>query len=586
MLAMGDFASPIARVRRAPGLVDMVAARSVAVGALVLSIIALPTTNDAFVLPKLLAGQIAAAVFSVMLAVRWWTQGRIAIRRTPLDVVWAFFMLSALASTLLSVNAHLSLGGSYLRYDGFWTLVTYAALFWFGSQLLRDERDVAVVVLAALGGGTAVALIASGQALTGHAASGAETAFSFAGVVRADGLFGNPNSLGMFLAMLVPLALGQVIGARSRATTLAATAMLVAIALGLTVTFSRSAWIGAAAGIVLMVTRSGLGRPTILRYLGAFVVAFTAVVILDAVGARSLAALYERLGSLLSPTAGSGGTRLAIWADTIRLIADRPLFGFGPDTFALVYPHFQTGDWTPGGLIDRAHAELLQIAASQGLIGAGLYLAMLGVMLRSFLRRVPSQQGIALAGAVVAYQVALQFNFTSLVAALPFWLIVSCAMTAWRASGGEWSPRGSPLRLMPGPVLGVTVVIAIVIAFGVGRAYAADAAYLQAASLARAGHNSEARDAIGSARALAPDREVYAAGAGDITMAIASRSGAREDWEAARAAYEDASRLGASDPTTYLRLASAYEHLGRHADADAARAFAAALGRSDLRRPR
>ena len=38
------------------------------------------------------------------------------------------------------------------------------------------------------------------------------------------------------------------------------------------------------------------------------------------------------------------GSRLGIWADSLRLIAGRPILGYGPDNVGLVFPRFQTGD--------------------------------------------------------------------------------------------------------------------------------------------------------------------------------------------------------------------------------------------------
>jgi len=73
-----------------------------------------------------------------------------------------------------------------------------------------------------------------------------------------------------------------------------------------------------------------------------------------------------RLASLADPGSGSAATRLHIWHDSLSLIAHRPLTGYGPDSFGLVYPRFQTGDWTGGPLIDKAHSDLVQLAATQG----------------------------------------------------------------------------------------------------------------------------------------------------------------------------------------------------------------------------
>src|SRR5207302_1897234 len=51
------------------------------------------------------------------------------------------------------------------------------------------------------------------------------------------------------------------------------------------------------------------------------------------------------------------------------LVVARPLFGWGPDTFGLVFGRFVTGDWEPGVTFDRAHNLVLDLWAAQGLVG-------------------------------------------------------------------------------------------------------------------------------------------------------------------------------------------------------------------------
>src|SRR5207302_885757 len=74
----------------------------------------------------------------------------------------------------------------------------------------------------------------------------------------------------------------------------------------------------------------------------------------------------SRLGSLHADT---GAARLHVWRDTLGLVAARPLFGWGPDTFGLVFGRFVTGDWEPGVTFDRAHNLVLDLWAAQGLVG-------------------------------------------------------------------------------------------------------------------------------------------------------------------------------------------------------------------------
>jgi putative inorganic carbon (HCO3(-)) transporter len=564
-------------------IANQVASIALGLVAVALPLAAVPMTFDAFVLPKLLVGRLSVALLACALAYVWFAHGRVTIRRTPLDVAWLLFLVSGLVSSLLSVNSNLSFVGAYLRYDGWWTLATYAALFWLACQLMTDERRVTTVVRMVLAAGAAVAAIALIQVgIADGQTPDTETAFSFGGLMRPDGLFANPNSLAMFLAMLLPLALASRTSSTSRRIKVIGAALALILIAALVMTFSRSGWLGALVGIAIVMSSARSPRRTVLFAGGAVALSALLLAALSSGGWGPALAITERLASLLSPGAGSSGTRLAIWIDTLRLIAERPLFGFGPDTFALVYPHFQTGNWTPGGLIDKAHAEVLQIAATQGVIGVALYLAMLAIVVRAFARRQRSKQGLALFAAVAAYQAALQLNFTSLTVAQPFWLIAAAAFSSW----GALRPYEACVRVpfVRVVAIGSLVVAAVLISASVVRSGVADAQYLDGVASARRGDLIRAAGAMRDARELAPTRESYAIGAGDVASALASRTRAPADWDDARRAYESSSALGASDPGVYLRLAAAYERLGRTGDAAAARGYAEMLGRADLRR--
>src|SRR5439155_11034859 len=204
--------------------------------------------------------------------------------------------------------------------------------------------------------------------------------FTFSGLARAQGTMGNPNLLATFLAMLLPLVLHEVIRAASSWMRLVWINVLLVVSLALLLSFGRAAWVGAAVGLAIV----GFAKLRPWRKPRLLVGAVTAVAlagVMLAVPARGGLevgqSILARAGSMADPAAGSNATRLHVWQDSVRLIASRPLLGYGPDSFGLVYPHFQTGNWTPGFRIDKAHAETLQVASTQGLVGLAAYSGLL-----------------------------------------------------------------------------------------------------------------------------------------------------------------------------------------------------------------
>jgi putative inorganic carbon (HCO3(-)) transporter len=412
-------------------------------GAVALPLAVWPSAGDEFVLPKL---AVLHALVAVLLALRlatWAVRPRVTVVRTPLDLPLAAFVASAALSTLVAVDVGVAFFGADLRYEGLLTITCYALLFWLAVQAL-DAGRARGVLRALLVGGYVAALLGIVQSVVGGVlvggVSSVETARTFGGALRASSTFGNAYPLGGFLAMVLPVAAYELAAVRSVEDRLLAANAVVVIGLGLLLTYSRAAWIGAAIGLTLVAVPPAIA---LARRRPALAVAAVAAVALTAVGGGLAgagrtapawaSAVSTRAASLADPVQGSGATRLHLWQDTLHLVAARPLVGWGPDTFGLVYPRFESGDWAGGALVDKAHSDVLQVAATQGLVGVAAYLALAAAILAAFWRGRARPGALPLLGAWIAYQVPLQLDFSWLPLAAPAWLLVAAAVAVWRS---------------------------------------------------------------------------------------------------------------------------------------------------------
>jgi O-antigen ligase len=100
-----------------------------------------------------------------------------------------------------------SLFGTYSRYDGLFTIVTYILLFWLSLQVLNGPEDARTLLRVLLASGYLVAALGILQSV---AASVGQRV-----LVPAYGTLGQQNVLGAFLAMLCPLALRELVDAES-----------------------------------------------------------------------------------------------------------------------------------------------------------------------------------------------------------------------------------------------------------------------------------------------------------------------------------------------------------------------------------
>jgi O-antigen ligase len=529
-------------------------------------------TYDSYVLPKLLVARTLVIGLLILFVIRVVARGSLEIKRTPLDLPWAAFLASALVSTILATSTNVAIFGTYTRYDGLLTIVTYAALFWLSVQSLSGPDDARGVLRTLLASGYVVAAIAVIQAVTGYL--GQEQ------VVPAYGTLGNPNVLGAFLLLLLPLAYGELVAARSWSARILVLNAGVMLSTALLLSFSRSAWLGAVIAFIALLVGERRARVRLaIAGAGLLVILVVAVPASILVGGPGLERELEARARSAADMSTWQSSRLHIWRDSLSLIASRPVFGYGPDNVGLVFPRFQTGDWAavPGGTsqsIDKAHADTLQVAATQGLVGLAAYAFLMVAFIRTFWKGRRNRMALPIFAGWLGYEVTVQLNFSAPAAAMPFWIFAAAAMHSWSSDLSVVSfPIRQRLAIGAG---GVTIAAAILVgAWWVALPYLADARLLKAVEADFSGNPDRGVAAAMQARELWPFESVYAVEVGNLAYE-------RGDWEAARVAYLDAAQLGSYNPAVYRRLALSDQHIGGRTDeAHAAAHKAVELDRFD-----
>ena len=536
-------------------------------------------------LPKLLLVRLVLVALTISLLVRWVAEGRVTWRRTRLDLPLLAFIASAALSTIFAVNRNVALFGTYDRWEGVLTIVTYALLFWLTVQLISGEADARGVSWSLLLSGYfigAAAILQSAFGLLG----GGYFREGTNGPIRADVTLANPDFLGIFLAMLIPIAVAKMVSRRPGTTRILSANLVVVLALGLLATFTRAAWIGAVVGvIVVLALRRGRFHLWPLLISAAFVVAGFGVLAGIVASRPSNAqggfgnALVARIVSIGNLNSGTEATRLKTWGDTLALIASRPILGWGPDTFGLVYPQYQSTNKL-GTLWDKPHQDALGVAASQGILGLLAYIWILVAFVRAFWRGRTLRGAVALFAAFVAYEVSIQADFSWIPTSLPFWLLAAAAIVTWAPDVKPVHVVEVPRRIAVPAFAVVTLVLVLLLIPAVVFPYLADADYYATQAAADLG---QARTTIGQARSLAPYEATYAIEAGNYALNLDQNGNpaSNADWPAAQEAYQTAAHLGSFSPEMFRELAIVDEHLGDHAGAVAAARRALELDRYD-----
>ena len=255
--------------------------------------------------------------------------------------------------------------------------------------LVRTPRKAVWLVITILIAGVVEGAIGIQQYLAGAGP------FAIGEEVRAYGTIGKPNTFAGFLGMIWPLGLAVGAGLllqwfqqRKRVELLlagfaAGTAGLISLA-AVGVSFSRGAWVGAAAALVVMAVLFGRRRAMPWLIIGSLGVTLLLVApdLLPAPIAERAVSITENLrifdASRVTVTDDNFAIveRMAHWQAGARMFVAHPVVGVGPDNFNRAYPEFAVGRWAESQ--GHAHNYYIHIAAETGIVGLLTYLLLIG----------------------------------------------------------------------------------------------------------------------------------------------------------------------------------------------------------------
>ncbi len=359
---------------------------------------------------------------------------RAAAGRWLAGLLAAEWLVFAFASAFSS-NRALSFGGGLWRRFG---LISETALVLFillaAGWLAAHADGVRILLRAAVASGVVAACYGIAQyfgwdpLLPAQAYQVGEGTLA---IVRPPGTLGHADYFAAWLVVVVffGLALGRLETTRFWRMTAVATSGLAAVAIvlngtraamlgaavgGVVLLFTRRRRIGARAGVVGLVCASGL---VLFFYSPA--------------GVKLRARLHWSLED------ARGGARLLLWRDSLRMSAEKPVTGFGPEVFGTEFPRFESEELAaayPDFYHESPHNMFLDALTGEGISGLLVLAALCGLGAVAAIRacRSGNPLGPPLAAALAGTLVAQQFTVFVVATALYFHLLVALlVVTAW-----------------------------------------------------------------------------------------------------------------------------------------------------------
>ncbi len=351
---------------------------------------------------------------------------------------WPILIFTAIIflSTLAGANLRISFWGSYARLDGFYNFICYILLFFLTATHFKVREDLGLITKIAVLGSLPVALYGILQHFRLDFIAWPKTVEELS-AARVMSTFGNPLDLGAYLAFVaVPFSLTGIFFGQKIKNKLFFIFSLILQLVCLLFTFSRSAWLGAMAAILIFVFLWAKKKKVKIIWFGSQVLIFCVLIILILATAfplpPALAAnpYFGRLLTSFNLSDPSSSARLLVWRAAGEAILRSPVFGYGPGGFIYAfnenYPPSLAKYSTQN--FDYAHNLILDLGIWGGFPAVAVFLfiffSFLHYGIKIFQRSQEWHFGILIVPSLVAYFIENFFTFNTPTSNLYFYFLL------------------------------------------------------------------------------------------------------------------------------------------------------------------
>jgi len=320
-----------------------------------------------------------SAVLTLLWFRKQWISGELAIEWNPLFLPMAGFALLILLQIILGASAY--------RHDTIAGAMLYCAYgmlcFLAGQTLIRSSQARTLAVILAVYG----CAFAAFSLLQGIAPNG--KLYWLRQPTMGGWIYGpyvNHNHYAGLMELLVPIplviSLSRLVDDKERIVAGVAAAVMVGTVFlsgsrgGMIAIFVELAFLG----VVLL-----RQRRTIRIAVGVVSFAVVLIGLLTWVGGKELTTRVSSI-STEAHTELSGGMRVSIDRDALRIFRVKPVLGWGLRTFPVIYPQFRS--FYTNFFVNEAHNDYLQLLCEMGLLGFGMMVWFLVVLYRHALPKI------------------------------------------------------------------------------------------------------------------------------------------------------------------------------------------------------
>lgn len=383
-----------------------------------------PWTYDYFYYPKIFS---VYFISLIMIGIHINAENRLKIEidnPTKMLIIYCFLLI---VSTYFSINYINSVWGSFRREEGLIAILLYGILFILSKNYFRWNNKYSKWII-----GSAVIVSLYGILQYFGLDPIPRDEIRFAWGTRAFSTMGNPNFLGSYLVLMLPLSMISFIQDKKFLLLISSSIIYTCLLL----TFTRSALFGFF--IILFFVAYFLYKNKLLwENVIILLSAFAVITIL--INTQSNGRLLNRVLSIGSDAKiliekeedyeKAGANRIYIWTRTLELVKERPLVGYGIENLQPVFVQKYSDEmidmYGKVYLVDKAHNEYLHIAVSSGIPSLVVYLIFILLCFKKGIEllRIDNRY-LPYFTAVSAYLVQAFFNISVVSVAYIFWILL------------------------------------------------------------------------------------------------------------------------------------------------------------------
>ncbi|HIU49329.1 MAG TPA: O-antigen ligase family protein [Candidatus Avimonoglobus intestinipullorum] len=250
-------------------------------------------------------------------------------------------------------------------------------------------------------------------------------------IVRVYSTFDNPNVLGQYLILMIPVAFAMLLQSKGSGKKIVYTIVNLCMFACLLYTWSRGAWVGAVLSLVFFV---------LLRDRRWLIICLIGLLLMPSVLPASI---LERLTSIGNMEDSSTAYRVSVWVASLRMARDYWMsgIGIGFSAFEKIYPAYALNG---AGFALHAHNFYIEWVVEMGVLGLLTFLALILTAYKqiaavrekkSLIRFVT----LAMAGALLGYLFQgmaenLWYNYRMV---LLFWIYMGILQSGVNISNGK-----------------------------------------------------------------------------------------------------------------------------------------------------